>query len=580
MAKGSKKLARSKKSESGNARWVGLALASGFVFAGVSQANVQVFRRQEVMQLALERGRYEIEQKQEAQRGVIYASDGRVLVQNQDVFEFGLFYDRLPRSPGFFAELSTATGISIDDLRRPALLGNKSRIWTEPISGGKAAMVRKLVKDWRADGLSLRRILRRSYPLAENASGILGLVRDGKALNGLELSLDKTLSGQDGRAKGYIDRTGLFMPVVSEDLKQLVNGQDVTLTIDSELQLAAALSVRHAVELNKATSGSVVVIEPSTGNILAMANWPSFDPKTNIQPGSDMNVAYRGLFEPGSTFKIMTLAKVLAEGKAGYNDHLQCAGRMNVTKSHVISCSHGAHGDIDWEKAIAESCNVAASTWAKRIGWDGMHQYLKDLGLLKKPEVGLPWEAKGMYNVNDPAKELQVSINGFGQAMNMTPLALASAYSMIGNGGMRMAPRLIAKIGDTETPIKQESQVVSPEVADYVKNVMIATIEKDFGTGKGLRVAGYQLAGKTGTAEKKGSRNGGYVSNFVGFVPANQPKAIVLVMIDDPRAGRYYGGDVAGPVFSEMSKQVIRRYNIAPDAERKTEVPVSPVAGR
>lgn len=580
MAKGLRKLARSNKSERGNARVVGLALASGFVLAGVSQANVQVFRRQEVMNLALERGRYEITQKQEAQRGVIYASDGRVLVQNQDVFEFGLFYDRLPKSPGFFAELSAATGISIDDLRRPSLLGEKSRIWSEPISGGKATMVRKLIKDWRADGLSLRRILRRSYPLEEKASGILGLVRDGKALNGLELSMNDVLSGQNGRAKGYIDRTGLFMPVVSEDLTQLVNGQDVTLTIDSELQLAAGMAVRHAVELNKAASGSVVIIEPSTGNILAMANWPSFNPDTNIQPGTDLNVAYRGLFEPGSTFKIMTLAKVLQERKVGYHDHLQCNGRLQVTKSHAVSCSHGAHGDIDWEKAIAESCNVAASTWAKQIGWDHMHSYLNDLGLLKKPEVGLPWETKGMYNENDPAKELQVSINGFGQAMNMTPLALASAYSMLGNGGVRMAPRLIAKIGEKETPVKTESTIVSPEVAEYVRGVMISTIEKDFGTGKGLRIPGYQLAGKTGTAEKKGSRNGGYVSNFVGFVPAEQPKALVLVMIDNPRNGSYYGATVAGPVFVDMAKQVIRRYNIAPDAERMTQVPVTPAAER
>lgn len=551
--------------KSGAGRPVGLFLAIGFVVAAATQANVQAVSRRDVVKLAFERGRYEIEDDLVARRGSLIAADGRILAQNDDVYEFQLFYDKLPRSDGFFAELSQATGISIEELREPALVGQERRTWAAPLGGDEARAVRAITRKWNADGVSLAKVLRRQYPLGWTASGIVGLVRPDGAVNGLEKSLDDVLAGQNGEAKGFIDRTGAFMPIEDKDLRQLVQGKDVELTIDSVLQFEAGQAVKHAVELNNASSGAVVVIEPGTGNILAMANYPTFDPEGKIRDGEDLNVAYRGMFEPGSTFKIMTLAKALDLDEVGYQDHLQCGGALQVS-SKTIHCSHGAHGDVDWEKAIAESCNVAASTWAGKIGSEGMHGFIKQLGLLEKPGLGLPWETGGLYNENDPSKSIQLATNGFGQSMNATPVALASAFSCLANNGIRMKPRLIAKIGEEETPIQAAGQIVKPEVAEYVKTLMVSTIEKDFGTGKGLRIPGYTLAGKTGTAQRlQGSSQKGWVSNFVGIVPAGKPKALVLVMINDPKAGSYYGASVAGPVFVEMAKTVIRRYGIAPD---------------
>lgn len=559
------------------AGWVGALLATAFVGAGLSQANVHIWHRREIMDLARERGRYELTQTFNANRGTIFSSDGRALAQSQDVFEFGLFYDRLPRSPGFFAELAEATGLSVEDLRSASLHGAKSRIWSVPISGNRAEQVRKVVSDWRGDGVSLRRVLRRAYPLGEYGSGIIGLVRNGEAINGLELSLNRELRGSDGKKQGYIDRFGQFTPVRKAESEPLVNGEDIVLTIDSDLQFEAGRLIQQAVELNKASHGAAVVIEPSTGNILALANWPSFDPQGRILPGTDLNVAYRGLFEPGSTFKIMTLAKAVEMGKVGLNDHLYCNGRLQVTRSRSIGCSHGAHHDINWEKAIAESCNVAAATWAQKIGSQAMLDYIRELGLLEDPGLGLPWETDGRYNENDPAKALQLANNGFGQAMNATPVALASAFSCLGNDGVRMAPRLIARIGDRETPIEARAQILSADTANYVRGLMISTIEKEYGTGSGLRVPGYRLAGKTGTAQKlQGGRMAGYVSNFVGFVPADQPRAVVLVMVDNPKGASYYGGAVAGPVFTELAKAIIRRYAIPPERSLMASVAPNP----
>jgi cell division protein FtsI/penicillin-binding protein 2 len=566
-------------------RPIGVLLMIGFLLAALSQANVQVLNRKNVMKMAFEKGRYEIEDDLMARRGSVLSSDGRILAQNKDVFDFQLIYKSLPKSPGFFSELSLATGISVSDLQEPALVGQKSRRWRTPLGGDEARAVRAIMRKWNADGVSLQKILRRDYPLGYAASGIVGLLRPDGAVNGLEKSLDSELGGQNGEAKGFIDRTGAFMPVVDQDLKKLVQGQDVTLTVDSVLQFEASEAIKNAVVSRGAENGAIIVYEPATGNILAMSNWPTFDPDGSIGENEDLNVSYRGLYEPGSTFKIMTLAKALDLGVYGQHDHIQCSGAYQVP-GKLIRCSHGAHGDTDWEKAIAESCNVAASQWALKIGKEKMRGYIEQLGLLDKPNLGLPWETGGLHQKNDPAVMQQLANNGFGQSLNATPIALASAYACLANDGVRMKPRLIAKMGDVETPIEEAGRIVRPEVAEYVRQVMISTIEKDFGTGKGLRISGYQMAGKTGTAQRlqKGGQHG-YVASFVGMVPAYKPKAIVLVMLNNPTIGSHFGGSAAGPVFSEMAKSVIRRYAIAPDAQRVPKGPnvaveISPVPER
>lgn len=562
---------RTKKIEPGTAaksRSVGWVLGFGFGLAALTQANVQVVQRDRVLALAKERGKYEIDKDLLTQRGTILSSDGRILAQNQDVFDFRLMYEDLPKSPAFFAELSMATGIAMDDLQRPALLGVERRSWRRHVTRDVRDRVQSIKQAWHADGISMKEIVRRAYPLGWAASGIVGLVRQEKSINGLERSLDAELGGRAGKVRGFVDRTGALLKIPDASLPERVDGLDVTLTLDSVIQFEASLAVKEAVEKNRATSGAVVVLDPKTGDILAMANYPTFDPEGNIEDNEDLNVAYRARFEPGSTFKAMTLAKALDLGKYRYDEGMQCGGAITVGKK-VIKCSHGAHGSIDWEKAIAESCNVAASRWAASIGSEEMRTFIEQLGLLEKPEVGLPWEERGQHSTKDPAKSLQLANNGFGQAMNATPLALASAYASLANGGVRMKPRLIKKIGEKEVPVVEAGRVLSQEAADFVVQLMVSTIEKDFGTGKGLRVPGYQMAGKTGTAQKlQGGQMVGYVSNFLGVVPAYQPRALVLVMIDDPKAGDYYGGSVAGPVFTQMAKTIVRRFGIPPDSER------------
>jgi len=547
-----------------------VALALVFVAAAATQAKVQFFARDELLDLADDTRRYELEKDELARRGTIFSSDGRVLAQSEDAYELGIRYDRTPQSPGFLLALSQVTGLSLTELEPPAEGERKNRSWRKVFSMDQARQIKQVKRDWRADGISLTPLLERSYPMGEAASGIVGIVRNHKPITGYERSLNDALAGRDGSVTGYVDRTGAFLASEEQKGTTRINGQSLTLTIDSQVQQIATLSVRAAVEKHGAKSGCALVLDPKTGYLLAMANWPTIDPDGIIKKGQDVNSAYMDVYEPGSTFKILTLARALEREKVTPGSGIACGGKLTVI-GHDIHCAHGAHGQLDLTGAIAKSCNVAAATWALRIGRDDMISFMRDLGLLEKTKLGLPLERPGLFNFDDGGQRLQLANVGFGQALSVTPVALVSAFGMFANGGVRMQAQLIRAKGSLIQPPIEAGQVVSSEVADRVLHMMEATIESDAGTGRSLRIPGYRLAGKTGTAQKLiGGKVTGYVSSFVGYVPAESPKAVVLVMINDPKKNGYYGGDVAGPVFTDIARSLISRFGIKPDRDADT----------
>ena len=229
---------------------------------------------------------------------------------------------------------------------------------------------------------------------------------------------------------------------------------------------------------------------------------------------------------------------------------------------------HGAHGSVGPQDAIARSCNIAAANWALRIGREDFLQYIKDMGLLEKPGLGLPQEARGLFDDTETAQKLQLALLGFGQPINCTPIALASAFSTLANNGLRMKPRLVKQIGTKEIKSQVAGQIIKSETAQELLTCMEAVVESDRGTGKTLRIPGYRIGGKTGTAQKRNAatgsmKGGGYVSNFVGFVPADKPRAVILVMINNPdKRIAYYGAAVAGPAFQDIAKAVIHKLQI------------------
>ncbi len=539
-----------------------------FAASGFSQVNRQVIGASDTITLAKKSNRYTIERTDRASRGNIVSADNQVLAQTVDRFELRVDLRKIPHTPGFYTEFSDAAGVSAAELAAAVDSGKKSIYWGESIRSDAATRIQDVKTKWRADGISLARTSSRVYPLGYSVASLLGNVQNNVPSGGLEKTQDAVLSGRHGKRIGLVDRTGAFLPMrMDRDSVEREDGENLQLTIHSVLQARASEYLKAAVESNGATGGVAIVIQPQSGDILAMANWPAPDPAGG-RPILGFNQNYSSVYEPGSTFKILTLAKALETGNARVDERFQCNGEMHWGAGYRVRCDlHGgtrAHGSIDAELVIAKSCNVVSATWARRVKYAEVSKYLKDLGLLSKPELGSTSEIAGQFNEKEYAKDLQIANVGFGQSISCTPLGLASAFSMLGNGGVRMKPRLIKSVGVQETPPKPMGQIVQKTVADEVLHIMESVIETKEGTGKTLRIPGYRLAGKTGTAQKLGGGVNGYVSSFIGFVPARNPQACILVMVDNPTRGKIYGAAVAGPVFRSLAEEVIEQFQIPP----------------
>jgi cell division protein FtsI/penicillin-binding protein 2 len=524
-----------------------------FGLAVYSQARLQVTDRASVLKKAEDAAMLAMEEAGPISRGTIYSSDMRVLAQSRPLYDFWVFYDRVPCTPGFFMALSEASGVPEARISAPFREGKK-RTWLDPLDEDHYKAVRRVMADWGADGVSLAMQNAREYPMREAAVGVVGWIREGQARSGIELSYDKALSGQ-AELEALSASVG----------EHAIEGQDVVLSIDSSLQAVAAKVVRDAVTKNGAKSGAVVVLTPSTGDVLAMAHWPAFDPQDGPKGGSELATAYMEDLQPGSTFKVLTLAKALDAGVIDSTFSLNCTGILDLGRQRLVKCDehHGnrAHGLMDIDQAIARSCNVCAATWALKIGRDPMIAFMRDLGLLSKPDIGLPGAVTPIFDMNEWDKERQLAVLGFGQSIAVPPINLAAAIGAIANDGEYVAPRLVTQVGGRRIPPSTPKRVFSPQAAQTVRKCMESVMTSEHGTGKDLAVPGLRIAGKTGTAQKLGP-DGGHVSSFVGMFPADKPQVLILVVINDPQKGAIYGSLVAGPAFVEVAQAAAARLRL------------------
>ena len=328
-----------------NVRISGLSMLLGFGLATavLAQARVQLVARPEILEHARKSGRLEVTVTDRAKRGSVFTSDGKPLAQDEEARELTVDFTKVPNAAGFYMDLSAATGLPAVEFSQLAADGVRTRTWREPVGAAQAEKVQRVKTRWKADGLSLARGTRRAYPLGAAAAGFVGSVRDGEPLTGLEVGLDKALSGRDGKLEGLVDRGGSFLPMRQTSVsKGRSDGNDVMLTIDSELQLAAASAIKVAVDKNNADQGCASVMDPRTGDILAMANSPSFDPNRPwaAQPvdgrSPDFNANYMAALEPGSTFKILTLAKALDMGAASRCATRRCAATCTTERGRMV----------------------------------------------------------------------------------------------------------------------------------------------------------------------------------------------------------------------------------------------------
>ncbi|MBI3910684.1 MAG: penicillin-binding protein 2 [Armatimonadetes bacterium] len=503
-----------------------------------------------------------------ARRGLILARDGQPLAANVPAFDLTAnprvvadkrataealqqivggsaeeYYQRLSRTTGYFCWLRRA----LDD----ALAAQVRRRLAEPVMAG----------------VELRRSTRRRYPCGSLAAQVTGDVDiDNVGRDGLEFIHNRVLAGVDGLLRAEVDAAGRVIPDTERQEREPVDGQDLQITLDPTVQQFAEAELLRVAEQYQPEAAIAVVMDVHTREVLALANWPTFDPDVREKvPIENRRVrAVTDPYEPGSAFKVFTAAAALEEG---IDTHVYCSGSKPVGH-HVIHCAHGkAHGACDLRRIVSLSCNIAAGTLAERLGAVRLWKHLKAFGLVDKTGIELGGEAIGWLAKPENWRTINTVNIGFGQGIAVNAIQLCNLFATVADDGMWRQPRVLLRAGNQEVAAQAPPhQAMSPANAALLRDCMEATCTE--GTGKSAKIAHYRVGGKTGTAQIAAHGiyvPGAYVASFGGFFPAHRPHLVILVSVRRPK-GAQYGGVVAAPAFREIARQCAAYLQIPPDA--------------
>jgi len=422
-------------------------------------------------------------------------------------------------------------------------------------------------------GIDLRREYKRYYPAGEVTAHMVGFTGPGdkgsgdKGLEGFELALNSALSGKDGNRRVIKDRSGHII----DDLQAVVvpqDGHDVALALDLRIQYLAHRELQKAVEAHKALAGAIVVLDAKSGEVLAMANVPTYNPNNPVNiKGKTRNRAIIDSYEPGSTLKPVTAAAALESGFYQADTKIQTSPGTLKIGSDTIHDSH-LMGELTVAEMIQKSSNVASAKIALTLDKQLMWNFYNQLGLGHIEGVGFPGEAAGRLRPFKNWQPIEVATMSFGNGISVTLLQMARLYTVFANEG-ELRPISLLKV--KEAPVGQ--QVFSAATANQVRR-MLEMVVQPGGNALQAQVLGYRVAGKTGTSKKLGNNGyiNEYVASFVGMAPASNPRFIIAVMIDEPSNGAYYGGVVAAPVFSAVMAETLRLYAVPPDAPNNNVV--------
>jgi len=405
-------------------------------------------------------------------------------------------------------------------------------------------------------------------PVRVNPSGMDGLQLvggvniDGRGIEALELMFDPILRGHPGERRVRVDALQRAVPESGRVTEEPVDGRNIRLTIDRDIQHFVERQIAALAKEQSPDAATAAVMHVPTGQILAMANYPSLTGDVrNAGPAERRNRAITDLFEPGSIFKVFTAAAAL---EYGVNTQCYCGGRRAIG-NRSVGCAHGSsHGAVDLRRMVEQSCNLAAGTLAERVGPQHMYEFLDRFGFQAKSGIEFPGEEYGRMLPPEKWRTMRTVNIGFGQGIAVTPLQILAGYAAIANDGVYNPPTLILDGGGMPLPRREARRVMTSANAATLRSHMEAVVTS--GTGKAAKIARFSVAGKTGTAQiAKGGRYGhGYVASFGGFVPAGKPELAILVSVWHPRRG-HYGGVVAAPVFREIARRCVDYLAIEPD---------------
>lgn len=565
------------------------AMCALFCIAAGRLVDLQVFQSTDLQARA--QGQWTGKSRVSARRGDITDRNGNVLAMSATAYAVSASPRQVADPEAFARELSSVLDVDADKVKQKVSDRKKGGVTLKrQVSREQAQELLKHRQKLSAsgnkalDGMYLEEDQLRVYPMGEFLSQVLGLTTiDGVGQSGLEKQLDKYLRGKDGLIVNEVDARGNELPYSVSEYTPPVNGGSVRLTVDSAIQGFAERAMRECMDVNGAVAVQALVMDVNTGEILAMVSKPDYDP--NDPPRHDVEALtsmmrlrpISDVYEPGSTFKILTSAAALETGVTTPTEGFYCSGSVSVDGSR-IRCWGNPHGAESMAEAIQNSCNPVFVELGLRLGTSRLYSYLDAFGLGKRTGVDLAGESAGILIPKDNVKTVDLARIAFGQSVAVTPLQLICAVSAVANGGNLMRPYIVKEITDQSgTVLKRgEPEVVAHPIKESTSHLMreLLTAVVDKGGGKNARIEGIKVAGKTGTAQiyRDGviSRDA-HIGSFIGFAPSDAPRIAVLVVVHEASLRPDYGSVTAAPYARQIIQETLAYMGIYPEGSAGTQ---------
>ena len=518
---------------------------------------------------------HERERDIKAARGNIYDRNGVVLAENKTVCTISVIHSQIEDPEKVIAVLTKELGMSEETVRkRVEKVSSIERIKTNVEKETGDA-----IRSYELAGVKIDEDYKRYYPYNELASKVIGFTGgDNQGIIGIEVKYDEYLEGINGKILTLTDARGVEIKNAGERRSEPVEGDDLYLSLDYNIQMYAAQAAVKVREEKQADSVSILVMNPQNGEILAMVNEPEFnlnepfalnteidtelseEEKQNALNKMWRNQCINDTYEPGSTFKIITASAALEEGKVSLSDQFNGPGYRIVEDRRIRCHKVGGHGAEDFTHGIMNSCNPVFIEIGLRIGSDRFCDYFEQFGLLSKTNIDLPGEASTIMHKRENIGQVELATMSFGQSFQITPIQLATTVSSIINGGNRVTPHFGVETKNAEGEVThtfvygQKEHIVSEETSTTMRYLLEKVVSE--GSGKNAALEGFSIGGKTATSQTLPRSEKRYISSFLGFAPADDPQVLALIIINNPQ-GVYYGGTIAAPVCRDLFSNIL-----------------------
>ena len=518
---------------------------------------------------------HERERSIKAARGKILDCNGKVLADNKTVCTISVIHSQIEDPEKVIAVLTKELGMSEETVRkRVEKVSSIERIKTNVEKETGDA-----IRAYELAGVKIDEDYKRYYPYNELASKVIGFTGgDNQGIIGIEVKYDEYLEGINGKILTLTDARGVEIKNAGERRSEPVEGDDLYLSLDYNIQMYAAQAAVKVREEKQADSVSILVMNPQNGEILAMVNEPEFnlnepfalnteidtelseEEKQNALNKMWRNQCINDTYEPGSTFKIITASAALEEGKVSLSDQFNCPGYKIVEDRRIRCHKVGGHGAEDFTHGIMNSCNPVFIEIGLRIGSDRFCDYFEQFGLLSRTNIDLPGEASTIMHKRENIGQVELATMSFGQSFQITPIQLATTVSSIINGGNRVTPHFGVETKNAEGEVThtfvygQKEHIVSEETSTTMRYLLEKVVSE--GSGKNAALEGFSIGGKTATSQTLPRSEKRYISSFLGFAPADDPQVLALIIINNPQ-GVYYGGTIAAPVCRDLFSNIL-----------------------